>query len=67
MLCKNSSNINISFHRCLFDKNMTRMLQQEGILSVLKNKIKKFVGNELTFCDVKLLLLKIDEACCINK
>ena len=36
MLCKNSSNSNISHHRCLFDKNVTRMLQQEGILGVLK-------------------------------
>ncbi len=35
MLCKNISNINISFHTCLFDKNVPRMLQQEGILSVL--------------------------------
>ncbi len=34
-LCKNISNINISFHTCLFDKNVPRMLQQEGILSVL--------------------------------
>ena len=29
---------NISFHRCLFDKNETRKLQQEGIVSVF-NKI----------------------------
>ncbi len=36
MLCKNISKINISFHTCLFDKNVPRMLQQEGILSVLK-------------------------------
>ena len=36
MLCKNSSNINVSYHRCLFDKYVTRMLQQEGILNVLK-------------------------------
>ncbi len=28
---------------------------------------KKIVENELKFCDVKLLLLKIDEAYCINK
>ena len=27
---------------------------------------KKFVENELKFCDVMLLLLKIDKACCIN-
>ena len=41
MLCKNSSNINIGFHRCGFDKNVTRMLQQEGILTVLKKKIRR--------------------------
>ena len=35
MLCKNSSNINISFHRCFFDTNVTRKLQQQRILSVL--------------------------------
>ena len=38
---KNSSNINISFYTCLFDKNVPVMLQQEGILSVLKIKSKK--------------------------
>ena len=33
---------NSSFHRCLFNKNGTRMLQQEGIRSVIKNIF--FVG-----------------------
>ena len=41
MPCKNSNSINISFHRCLFDKNMPRMLQQEGILSVLKTCFRR--------------------------
>ena len=50
MLCKNNKNINISFHRCLFDENVTRKLQQEGILSVQKtffsseNELKFFMG-----------------------
>ncbi len=34
--CTNSSNFNITYHRCLLDKHVTRMLQQEGNLSVLK-------------------------------
>ena len=63
MLCKNSTNINISFHRCLFDKNVARKLQHEEILSVLK---QIFLSLE-NFCDVRLLLLEIDEDCCINK
>ena len=41
------------------------MLQQEGILSVLKIFFSS--ENELKFCDIMLLLLKIDKACCINK
>ena len=47
-----------------FDKNVTRMLQQERILSVFKNPSGEY---ELKFCDVMLSLLKIDEACCVNK
>ena len=42
--CKNSSNIASTL--CLFDKNVTRMLQQEGILSVLKYLF--FVWNFVT-------------------
>ncbi len=39
------------------------MLQQEGILNVLK----KSSENELKFSDVMLLSLKIDEACCTTQ
>ncbi len=63
MLYKNSSN---SFHICLFDKYVTRKLQQEEILSVLK-KFFFLSENELKFCDVRLLLLEIDETGCIKK
>ncbi len=43
---------------------MTRMLQQEGILSVLKKKISS--ENGLKVYDVMLVLLKINEVCSIN-
>ena len=65
MLWKNRSNIYTSFHICLFGKNMTRKLQQEGILSGFFYVSSS--ENELKFCDVSLLLLKIDADCCINK
>ncbi len=63
MLCEKNSNINISFDRCLLDENVTRKLQQQRILSVLNFSPSE---NELKFCDIRLLLLEIDKACCIN-
>ncbi len=61
MLCKNSSNINISFHWRVFDKNVTRMLQQEGILSILKkNILSQFIWN------VRMTSLSMDRPTCFN-
>ncbi len=62
MLHKNSSNINISYHRCLFHKHVTRMLQQEGILSILKRIFfrHKMCWDFVTSCYYHLLL-QIDE------
>ena len=47
-------------------KNVTRMLQQEGILSALKQQ-QNLLKMSWNFFDVMLLLLKTDEACYINK
>ncbi len=67
MLCKNSSNVNIRYHRYIFDIGLyvTRMLHQCGNLNVLK--IFLFLENKLKFYDFILLLFIINEACCINK
>ncbi len=43
------------------------MLHQEGILSVQKTIFALVSVNELKFCGFILLLLKTNEACCINK
>ena len=36
MLCQNSSSVNNTYHRYLFDINITKMLHQEGNLSAIK-------------------------------
>ncbi len=64
MMCKNSSNINISFHRCLFDKNVARKLQQERIPDVLKNisvgKWENFVTSGYYYWNSTKLVVSIN-------
>ncbi len=50
-----------------FDKNVTKMMHQEGTVSVLKTFF--YFKNESKFFDFDfiLLLLKISESCCVNQ